>query len=367
MASYFIRPNKSKSSWRLLEEIWKDGKKLSQLTVPKSAYEALGFSISMTIEQARLRVKQINAIKTIDKKKIVAAARRIEFDTVLESVYLPKNEALEFAEKLKKATFTNNIYENRILSHWKFVQKLISDIKIEPREYHRNSEIFYKYFIEKKISLDYSRKLLRIVNMWGNFICYKYGQFYSNISNPKGRIKEIVNDSYIDSENYRGESNPLNNELLFQKKDLLKSNGNFEWLFISIWFGLRPMEIDSLKDSKKYRIEHGKQKVLWVYQSKLTSVSRDKRWKGIPILYSEQEEALLFIESRNFKRPIYKAMRNAFGENITLYGGRKNFEDMMLDKGHRLEDISMWMGHQNIQTTWGKYRNRKRVGGSKID
>lgn len=363
MSSFYI--HKGRKNWHIVEEVWKDGKK-SHLTVPKMAYEALGFHTNMSLDVARIKVKQLNSIKSIERKKAVSTARRVEFIKLVQSVYLPKEEALEFTERLQKTTFGNEAHEKRIMSHWKFVQVMIENLKMEPKDYSRNSEFFYKYFIERKMSLDYSKKILRIVNMWGSFICHKYTLFYSNIITPKGRVKEMINDTYIDSDNYVGESDPLTPELLFNKKDLLKNFENYNWLFISVHFGLRPIEIDSLKDIKRYKIEYASQKVLWIYQSKLTSISRDKRWKGIPILYAEQEEALKLIEEGTFKRPIHKTMRNVFGEHVTLYGGRKNFEDMMLDKGYRLEDISMWMGHQNIQTTWGKYRNRKRVGGLKL-
>jgi integrase len=52
-----------------------------------------------------------------------------------------------------------------------------------------------------------------------------------------------------------------------------------------------------------------------------------------------------------------------FGNNghITLRAGRKGFIDLMLDHGQSLEDISAWLGHQNIEMTWQKYRNKKRV------
>lgn len=363
MSSFFI--HKGRKHWSIIEEIWKEGKR-KQLRVPNLAYQSLGLHFDMTLEEARLRVKHLNTTQKIERKKIASTARRIELSTLVESVYIPESDAQEFTLKLKQTTFGNEQHEKKIMSHWKFVQVMVAELQIEPKEYCRNTELFYKYFIERKMSLDYSKKILRILNMWGNFICYKQGQFYSNTIPPKGRVKELINDTYIDSDGYIGESDPLTPELLSNKKELLKNKGDYEWLFISICFGLRPIEIDALKDSKKYRIEYSEQTILWVYQSKLTSIARDKRWKGIPILYPEQKEALKFIEEQIFKRPTLKTMRNVFGNRLTLYAGRKNFEDMMLDKGHRLEDISMWMGHQNIQTTWGKYRNRKRVGGSKL-
>jgi len=65
-----------------------------------------------------------------------------------------------------------------------------------------------------------------------------------------------------------------------------------------------------------------------------------------------------------------KYLRKIYPENkhyTTLYAGRKGFQDLMLNRGQRLEDISMWMGHQSIEMTWTKYRNRKRVSFTKTD
>jgi integrase len=54
-------------------------------------------------------------------------------------------------------------------------------------------------------------------------------------------------------------------------------------------------------------------------------------------------------------------IKKATGKSIFQYGGRKGFQDLMLNRGQKLEDISAWMGHQSIEMTWKRYRNRKRV------
>lgn len=34
---------------------------------------------------------------------------------------------------------------------------------------------------------------------------------------------------------------------------------------------------------------------------------------------------------------------------------------MMLDKGQKIEDISQWLGHTSLDTTWAHYKNKEIV------
>jgi len=96
-----------------------------------------------------------------------------------------------------------------------------------------------------------------------------------------------------------------------------------------------------------------------VYQTKLIALPPDDRWKPIPILFEEQRFALRILESRNFRRPIVRTVHTYFGARVDLYGGRKGFSDLMLSKGHSIENISIWMGHSTLDRTWRSYKNRR--------
>ncbi|MBI3295429.1 MAG: site-specific integrase [Deltaproteobacteria bacterium] len=175
-----------------------------------------------------------------------------------------------------------------------------------------------------------------------------------------------IEDAFFEANAKGLASEPLTVELLQGAKDELRKD-HYNWLFISVWFGLRPLEIDELQDKDTWTIrKEGNIQVFTVYQSKLTSISRDKRWKLIPILFPEEEEAMRIIKSGEFSRPLVKTLETKVGEGITCYGGRKNFTDLMLDKGYSLESISAWMGHSSIETTWQKYKNRLAVSIKKI-
>jgi integrase len=125
------------------------------------------------------------------------------------------------------------------------------------------------------------------------------------------------------------------------------SVSQYNWLYLSVWLGLRPNEVDKLIDDEFVRILFDKQgiPILWVYQSKLTSIPPRFRWKLIPL----------------FERPLAKTVKKYLGSNITLYGGRKGFTDLMLSINQRLENISQWMGHSTIDRTWKHYKCRTMV------
>lgn len=348
MASYYV--NKYRSGWRIVEEHWKNGKRKHK-TIPRISYEALGINPLWTAEEAKEKIRQINFVSKEARIRINAANRFNDLDLV-ENVLIPTSREAAFLSNLYRDSFGSESHKKRLKSHWRFVRILIVNLKLLPNEYFSNKEQIYKYFINLKCSPDYANKLLRILNLWGDFNLPNFRP----VPPPKGIVKNQIADTYADSEDYRGESDPLTPEDL---KKLKVREDYYNWLFISVWFGLRPSEIDRLKNPKNVKItQDSGVKILNVFQEKLSGIDRAKRWKLIPVLYPEQEIALGFVVSLNFRRPHSKVI---LPPKVTLYGGRKGFVDLMLDRGQSLEDISMWMGHQSIETTWKKYRNKRRV------
>lgn len=127
-----------------------------------------------------------------------------------------------------------------------------------------------------------------------------------------------------------------------------------------MWAGLRPSEIDRLKQPENFmvkRVPNGPT-VLWVYQEKLVALPPWERWKLIPLISKQQKRISKIVRIGDFARPCVKTVRKYFGERVGLYGGRKGFTDLMLNQGFRLEEVSAWMGHTSIERTWRSYRNR---------
>jgi integrase len=126
---------------------------------------------------------------------------------------------------------------------------------------------------------------------------------------------------------------------------------------------LHDEEIDSLHSKDNYKItQKDKIKIISIYQSKLMSIPEPQRWKHIPLIFKEQKTVLDIIKSDIFKRPLSKTVRKHSGDNrITLYGGRKAFVDLCLDRGQDFVDIAAWMGHKDTSTTFQHYKSREIV------
>jgi hypothetical protein len=182
---------------------------------------------------------------------------------------------------------------------------------------------------------------------------------------PRGKYRQDIARAYRSKEDYHGEADPLSPQELIEKRNLLLGY-NYHWLHLSVFLGLRPEEVDSLKDKKTFRVDaQDGTPILWVFQSKLVGVSEEEAWKPIPLILREQEMCLEIIASGDFKRPLNKTLRKIFtSKRITGYSGRKAFTDLMLSdagKNQNLEEISIWMGHKTIETTWKHYKQKQVV------
>jgi hypothetical protein len=194
----------------------------------------------------------------------------------------------------------------------------------------------------------------------GFFFCKKIGRAFLPIPFPRGYERQrLVEAYYTKEEKGRRASKPLSPENLITSKGTIKKE-QFNWLYLSVWFGLRPKEVDNLKSDELWKVEKnsGRLTILWVFQTKMVALPREDRWKPIPILFEEQKFALRILEGQNFKRPLVKTVRRYFGEGIDLYGGRKGFVDLMLSREQELENISVWMGHSSLERTWKSYKQR---------
>lgn len=351
MASFFVRKGR-KDSWRLIEESWSEGKK-SQKAVPKEIYPTLGFNLAWKIDQARARASQLNKLKTVEKKSAAGAARRYKFEELVKEAFLDPTLAEEFVEKLLDENFGSEDNLKRLMFHWTAVQKLIQTLKLEPKDFADKKKSIYKYFQTECYSVDYSNRLIRIMNMWGSFISRKQNRHYEILPRPRGIYREAIAEAADPTNGVK----PLTAELLSLNADKFKVPGQFEWVYVSFWFGLRPKEVTGQWKLTK----DGNVDILNIYQSKLTTVKKEDRWKLIPVLYPEQRRALSMIKLGGLKRPLLKTVVSIFGEGFGLYSGRKGFTDLMLDKGQDLEAISAWLGHRTLDRTWRHYKNRNRV------
>lgn len=369
---FYIRKNKAKGSWSLYYEFYEGGKKKQQ-RVPDLNYADHGFKSTMTVDQAKKRCKRLNTERKLKKDDIKARINAANNLLMLESVdetLFPTEYVSAFGNLLDSENFGSDAHLKRLYSHFNFVQKMMVELRLSPSQYKDNSKRIFKYFMRKKISLSYSRKLVSTVNRWGLFVSKQQGQFFEPMPIPKNRECAAISDAQKTKSGKSSElgvrtaSESLTPELLKYAKESFTNPAHYNYLFISLWFGLRPYEIEMLHDKKKWSLKRDKSSgvlVLKVYQTKLMNVEEDKRYKSIPVLFKEQHEALKLIKSGSHKRPHPKTVRKHLDANITLYGGRKGFTDLMLARGQKLEDISLWLGHRNITTTWKHYKDKEQI------
>lgn len=361
--SYYIRTRKS--GWYLYHQSFVNGVRTQQ-PVDANALHTFGFKTEFSLEEAKKRCVQLNAERSMQKEKIRVAAKRVtELFSVNETLF-PEQNVKDFQQLLEDENFGSEEHLQKLYSHFNFIQNMINDLKLLPSQYRDNQKRIYKYFIKKKISVNYASRLISVLNRWGKFLSKTNGSYYDDVSVPRGIEQSSIAEAQqtkrgTDTDlGVRTESLPLTAEHLTKAKDKM-SVEQVNWMKLSVWFGLRPEEVDSLKLEKNYKIERNSKKgvqVIKIYQSKLNSIAKDKRWKTIPIIFKEQKDLLTVIQSGSFKRPLCKTIRKYVGPGITCYGGRKGFVDMMLGFNQKLEDISMWLGHKDISTTWKHYKDK---------
>lgn len=353
LMGYLLRKLKSKRGWKVQYRTSTRGKRYAK-DIPENDYMRLGLHRNLDLVEVQERVKQLNSqekLRRIQEARIAIKGRLDEDDTALNA-FLPAILRAQFEKD-----YINN--ESKKVSHWRTAKRLIVEIGLPLEDWEFNKHRWYKLFQSKHYSADYVQKLLHILNLWGKFVAHKQRVFYAPISGPVGIDKQRIVDAY----EYKGDTKaslPLTPEILESLKSKLPFP-QYNWLFLSMWLGLRPSEVDSLhlpSGPKTWRLED---RTLWVYQTKLTGIASVDRWKPIPIKYLEQLGCVRIIKELEFKRPLNKTLIKYTDKHITCYGGRKGFVDLMLEQGISLEAISSWLGHRSLDRTWKVYKDKKKV------
>lgn len=364
--SFYVASDKTCTTrWRLMRTFYVDGKR-TQKSVARTAWSALGFSDSMTLEQARARATQLNgenAIKRQEQQSLASIATRVERDRLHHSVFIPEDRNLEFIKWLEENTSGTPAYVEKLKIVWGTVKSHIIKLQLLPENFSANKKKIYRFLAENEISPDYVKKQISLMNQYGRFCARITGKWYEPIPTPTGSDRELIADAYLDSGKISKESEALDEDDLATLKAKLTER-QYAWIHASAWFGLRPDELQMiLKDPNQnhWRVETGETDSLWVYQPKLKSVPRHKRWKIIPLLFDEQREALRTLLTGEAEMPSMHALEHASKKRLTRYAGRKSFTDLMLSRGQDFVNISMWMGHTNIERTQKSYKDRLMV------
>lgn len=337
--------------------------KTARRNISKKSREAMaaGFRPDMTYEQARERVNQLRSQAALQREigKEIRQRAKLEKGKLYRTAYLTDSDAAEFWEKWGTKKRMNP-------SHWTAVQKAIATVAIDPSDWFELSHKFYEHFVASGYSPAYVKKIKQYLNLYGYFYTKKYNKPWKDLDRPDGHWKSKMAGKYSSRIGGRedGSSEPISPELLESKRAQLTEH-EYNWILISVWFGLRPEEVDQLlnDDPNLWKYEGG---YLRVFQTKLQKrgVPISKCWKFIPTsLFPQQKAALEVIRSKNFKRPVGKTgkkFREVFGKGYSAYGGRNNFVPMLRAEGYDKETCSEWMGHLSIKTTEKFYEGPKK-------
>ncbi len=353
MASFYVR--KLKRGWGLMEQSYVD-KKSIQTPVTPDAFKALGFDPSWSIDLAKKRAKELNSSNLLQRsqqRSITKSAARVRDKLISSSHWLPISDVTEFEGYLKMTNMGSPEHFEKRMIMWDTAQKIITHMSIDPRVYSDYCKGFFNYFISKNYSPDYCNKLLAIINQWGMFYSKRRNTSFEPIRYPSAQEKEKIKQGYRKSKTCReGGSDRMTPQILEKIKSKLTEE-HYQWVYVSLWFGLRPDEIE-LAQFTVYTDEIYKIRVLRIWAPKTQT------YKFIPILYPEQSQAVSWL--RPMKRPLNKTLKSATGNSrITAYGGRKGFEKLMTGKGESLTAISAWLGHTNLRTTKTYYEDQEKV------
>lgn len=361
-------PNKkSHPKYKIQYRSYAGGERKDTDVKRKKWYEH-GFNEDMTFEEAQERARQLNAQAKLKREQEarVKIDKRFEKEDNVKCAFLPPILVEEFESKvLFRGVYGDpeRIKRSKTMSHWRAAKRVIRAVQLDPSNYEDEYMAFYDYFEQHEWSISYVEKVLKLLNRWGFYCSKKQNKAFLPMPAPRGRDRQRIADAYYDSDKTKKESAPLTPNQLEKAKGLFMEE-NYNWLLVTIWFGLRPIEVDNLKTPQGKLwdlVEESGYIVLKVYQSKLSNLDRDKRWKYIPCIFPEQEKLIELIQEGNFKRPLSKTIKKHINEDTTCYGGRKGFTNLMLDRGVPLEAVSSYLGHQSIDRTWITYRDKNKV------
>lgn len=344
------------SSWRLVHESYV-GKKRRLRSIPKSDWQPLGFVPSMTFEEARQITRDMSVLEwsRFQARRRLATVTRIQKEDATECKLLPEDLCVRFEEEVLKERICWNEetpHLKQLLVYWRTAKRIIRKLKVEPEKWEDKRNTVYSYFKQRKWSLSYAQKVIRVLNLWGKFYAKENNSYFEPVPKPSGEASTRIHEAFYEKRPEGMTSAPI----LWVEVQAAKGkmeHKHWNWLYLTVWFGLRPSEADRLK----WKVEEFKGlTVLAIYQHKLSKLPPEQRWKFIPILFEEQKVGLEILKNEKFKSPSVPVIRRHVNPRASRRGGRKGFIALMWEHGKIPKAIAFrWLGHKSVRTTDNHY------------
>lgn len=350
---YRILPKRD--TWRLVYRIDRGGGKLQQWdkSADSREYKELGLSPSMTLEQAKTTLNNARtSLSALERDRRAEAAKlKVERALAIQSLWLPPEIVQEFVTH----RLPTNIKEDKP-HQWHKALKWVAWFNCPPNQWKYLMQIgFHKMLVDHDISIDYCGRILKLVNAYGEYWCFKHTlPYYALDCPPRGSL--------------RREEPTVHIPILEFTTGHLNAKEEQQWARLSFWLGLRPHEVDQLLvDDGSWRLVLDDKRfpfILQLRQSKLDAKGVEKEsdlWKSIPCVEPEQKACLAIINSRGFRRPTLHAVKAVYGQDKGLRSFRKGFSLWTRERGYDAEVRSKWLGHLDRATIEEHYESGKVV------
>lgn len=345
---------KRKRGWRVRHRV--QGKTTTTRLLRLDEYPAYGLRADMTAEEVATALANLRADERA-KQMTESYARiqaKIEYRRTIESSWLPPHIVSRFeAEILPETTLRRD--------RWLIAKELIAKIAIAPDEWHWRPKAIYDLFIERGDSIDYARRLLRIVNKWGAYYSRTLGKTFLPVPSPDGPFEAAIKAAHNRLKPSRRTVVLTVDKLRDLRPHL--SEKAYNGLYAMLWLGLRPEELRQLLvkgwdwelsfDDKRFKA------CLHLFQHKLerAGIDRELCWKVIPFCEPEQLPLIEIIEHGKIE-PVSAGALKKFG--LTERSARKGFALVMHLKGYPEGVFDRWLGHVGA-TTLRRHYEEKRI------
>lgn len=378
LGSYYIKKNSS-GTWSLLLESYEGGQR-SQETISKALYYKFGLRPEMTVQQAREEVGKYNFLRKNENAEVrrqMLALKRSDKLVGISQTLFPPLLVKKFHEKIEELHATHR-YKVRMSGVFAVVQEMVSkQVKVMPSQYTEEMGKITNYFKKRQFSVSYSMDIIYMLNWWGKFYAKQTGTYFEKIEGLKANERNAIAQAHsFKTEGIRTAALPIDEPALVRMEANIDPKNEkevlwFNWVESAHRFGLRPSELDSIIGNVETDFEDGVE-VLLVEQTKTVfdGPEHDKI-KRIPVLCAEQAECLEKIKAGQMKRPQPKWINKMAkdpkkkykrDEKYDCYSPRKGATDYWLKElNQTLESCALFLGHRSIETTWKRYKNRRKA------